>query len=255
MASTARRRRELARRRFERQQERRSRAGARRGRGLRVLGALVTVALIAGGGVLVAGALDDGDDTTATTDPNSVACDYRDTADAAVPGIGLPREPEADAAAPSAATLTIGDQKVEVELFSNEAPCTTRSFAFLAAADYFDDSTCHRLTTADSLKVLQCGDPSGSGSGGPGYEYDDENIDGAEYPAGTLAMANSGEDSNGSQFFLVYDDSDLDPDYTVFGRVTSGLDVLTGIAAEGTESGDDDGAPKNPVTLTDVTTT
>jgi peptidyl-prolyl cis-trans isomerase B (cyclophilin B) len=104
--------------------------------------------------------------------------------------------------------------------------------------------------------VLQCGDPTGSGSGGPGYEFGLENTDGATYPAGTVAMAHrSGEPgSNGSQFFLVYEDSELPPEYTVFGHITQGLDVLADIAAQGTADGSDDGTPKQPVTLDDLVT-
>ena len=100
--------------------------------------------------------------------------------------------------------------------------------------------------------MLQCGDPDGNGSGGPGYSFPDENLAGATYKAGTVAMANSGPNTNGSQFFLVYTDTQLGPQYTPFGTITSGLDVLKAIAAKGTANGQTDGAPKDAVDITTV---
>ena len=99
-----------------------------------------------------------------------------------------------------------------VEFLPDAAPCTVGSFAHLAANGFFDATSCHRLTTSETLKVLQCGDPTGSGSGGPGYQFGVENTEGATYPAGTVAMAR-GDDpgSNGSQFFIVYGDSNCQP--------------------------------------------
>ncbi len=251
MANSAKRRRALERQRRERQQERRAQTAARRRRTAIGVGIGAIVAILAAVGLAAAGVFDGGDDTQQAGD--SAACEYRETDSAAVPDIGLPDAPQGSADA-GTATLSVNGSPVTIELEPDAAPCTVHSFDFLAAADYFDDTTCHRLTTSDSLQVLQCGDPTGSGSGGPGYEFDNENTDGAEYSAGTVAMANSGPDTNGSQFFLVYGDSDLPPDYTVFGHVTDGLDVLTTIADEGTDNGSDDGAPAESVTIDDVTT-
>ena len=101
--------------------------------------------------------------------------------------------------------------------------------------------------------MLQCGDPSGTGSGGPGYTFKDENLEGATYPKGTVAMANSGPNTNGSQFFLVFTDTQLPPSYTPFGRITSGLDVLDKVAKGGVDGTGGDGAPKIPVQLQKVT--
>jgi peptidyl-prolyl cis-trans isomerase B (cyclophilin B) len=147
---------------------------------------------------------------------------------------------------------TAGD--LAVTLDADRAPCTVNSFLSLAAQKYFDDTECHRLTT-EGIFVLQCGDPTGTGSGGPGYSFADE-LDGSEtYPAGTLAMANSGPDTNGSQFFVVYDDSSLPPDYTVFGQLDEkSTKTVADLAAKGTDSGAGDGAPKEKVTITEVTT-
>ena len=139
-----------------------------------------------------------------------------------------------------------------VELDKATAPCTVGSFVHLAQSGYFDDTPCHRLTASPSLSVLQCGDPSGTGGGGPGYTFADETTADMTYPAGTVAMANAGPDTNGSQFFLVYADSMLPPDYTVFGTITEGLDVITGIAAQGITGSGNATAPVRPVTISKV---
>lgn len=133
-------------------------------------------------------------------------------------------------------------------------PCTVASFASLAAQNYFDATECHRVTTA-GIFVLQCGDPTATGKGGPGYTIPDE-VDGSEtYPAGTVAMANTGApDSGGSQFFLVYEDSQLSPNYTVFGSIDdAGLTVLREIGARGVAGGGTDGQPAETVTISEVT--
>ena len=145
---------------------------------------------------------------------------------------------------------------IELDLAGDLAPCTVNSFLTLARAGYFTGVQCHRLTT-DGIYVLQCGDPSGSGQGGPGYRFSDENLPTGQkpaYPRGTLAMANAGPGTNGSQFFLVYRDSDIDPNYTVFGTITAGMDVLEKIAAGGTDdsNGPGDGRPKIETTISQV---
>lgn len=147
--------------------------------------------------------------------------------------------------------------QITLQLFGDKAPQTVSSFLFLSRDGFYDGTTCHRLTT-QGIKVLQCGDPTGTGSGGPGYQYGIENApaDGS-YPAGTLAMARAQDPgSNGSQFFMVYDDTKLPTEgggYSIFGRVTAGLDVLRAIAARGTSDGTGDGAPKEKVTITRIT--
>ena len=127
---------------------------------------------------------------------------------------------------------------------TSAAPCTTSSFAFLAEHGYYDLTHCHRLTL-QGIYVLQCGDPTGTGSGGPGYQFDDENLSGATYPAGTVAMANAGPNTNGSQFFICWKASPLPPLYTPFGTITSGMNVLRKIAAAGDDqqNGPGDGYP------------
>jgi peptidyl-prolyl cis-trans isomerase B (cyclophilin B) len=141
---------------------------------------------------------------------------------------------------------------IVVSLDGKHAPHTVNSFAFLASKRYFNDTPCHRLTTS-GIYVLQCGDPTGSGTGGPGYTIPDENLTHATYPAGTVAMANTGQPhSGGSQFFLVFANTALPPQYTPFGHVTAGLDVLQRVAKAGSTP-PDDGKPNQPVVIESFT--
>jgi peptidyl-prolyl cis-trans isomerase B (cyclophilin B) len=178
-------------------------------------------------------------------------------------------------------SITTDQGVVEATIDTAAAPCTAASFTHLAGRQFFDNTKCHRLTTS-GIFVLQCGDPSGNGAGGPTYRFLDENlpepvppsadpsasastdpsaspeVPKALYKAGTLAMANSGPNTNGSQFFIVYQDSMMEPKYTVFGTVTKGLDVVqkvaqTGVAEGGTTA--TDGKPKTEVTIQTLTVT
>jgi peptidyl-prolyl cis-trans isomerase B (cyclophilin B) len=157
---------------------------------------------------------------------------------------GLPDFTPAKAARPYVASLHTTQGVIDFRALTSAAPCTTFSFRFLAARHYFDGTHCHRLTLR-GIFVLQCGDPTGTGSGGPGYKFNDENLAGATYPAGTVAMANAGPNTNGSQFFFVWKNTQLPPLYTPFGRVTRGMSVLRRIAAAGDDSqnGPGDGYP------------
>ena len=164
-----------------------------------------------------------------------------------------------DTAAAYTATLQTSCGDVTIALDAKDAPKTVNSFVFLAGQHYFDHTHCHRLTTA-GLYVLQCGDPTGSGSGGPGYQFPDEYLNdpvikGGTYPAGTVAMANSGPNTNGSQFFLVYQDSPLPASYTPFGKITGGLDVVQHVAKDGVNGGGSDGAPNDTVYINSVPVT
>jgi peptidyl-prolyl cis-trans isomerase B (cyclophilin B) len=145
---------------------------------------------------------------------------------------GIPQFDAAKAAQPYSVVFHTPQGDITVKALTAAAPCTTYSFRFLIENGYYNKTHCHRLTT-QRLWVLQCGDPTGTGSGGPGYSFNDENLAGATYPAGTVAMANAGPNTNGSQFFFTWKDTKLRPDYTPFGVVTSGMDVLQKIAADG----------------------
>jgi peptidyl-prolyl cis-trans isomerase B (cyclophilin B) len=161
------------------------------------------------------------------------------------------------------ASVSTNRGNIGLQLDNGKAPCTVNNFASLAQQGYFDGTSCHRLTTTPLLAVLQCGDPSATGTGGPGYRFANEYptnqyrlTDPAlqspvVYPRGTLVMANAGPGTNGSQFYLVYQDSMLPPTSTVFGTIDhTGLVTLDKIAGEGVSGGGDDGKPVTNVTIT-----
>jgi peptidyl-prolyl cis-trans isomerase B (cyclophilin B) len=151
------------------------------------------------------------------------------------------------------ATVATNRGTIIINLLASKAPCTVNSFISLAGQKYFNATPCHRLTTK-LIYVLQCGDPTGTGTGGPGYEFYSENLTGAKYPAGTVAMANSGQpNSNGSQFFLVYKNTNLPPSYTPFGTIVKGLNIIQNVAKAGTDNGSGDGHPKEKVQINSVT--
>jgi peptidyl-prolyl cis-trans isomerase B (cyclophilin B) len=163
------------------------------------------------------------------------------------------------------ASMVTNQGNIGLQLDNAKSPCTVNSFASLAQQGFFNDTPCHRLTTSGGLAVLQCGDPTGQGTGGPGYQFDNEYPTSqfqpddpklgrpVVYPRGTLAMANAGPGTNGSQFFLVYKDSQLPPNYTVFGTIDqTGLATLDKIAAAGTADGSPDGKPKNDVLVKSI---
>ncbi len=193
----------------------------------------------------------------ASVPASDVTCDY--PADPDIPAAKEvdppPSTPTVTGQVTATVATTIGDMTFTLD--ADKAPCTVNSFVSLAQQSYFDASHCHRLTTLDTggIAVLQCGDPTGTGRGGPGYTFPDE-VDGSEtYGPGVLAMANRGADTNGSQFFIVYADSPLDPAYTVFGTVDDAtVQTITDLAAQGvTQTDDGMTAPKEDVEIESVT--
>jgi peptidyl-prolyl cis-trans isomerase B (cyclophilin B) len=152
-------------------------------------------------------------------------------------------------------TFTTNCGDIVVQADGAAAPMTTTAMTYLAKQGYFNQTLCHRLTTA-GIFVLQCGDPTATGSGGPNWQpYRDENLPvGAanDYPAGIVAMANSGPNTNGSQFFFVYADTTLPPAYTRWGTIIKGLDIVKAIAAQGVANGTQDGPPKQAVAIESV---
>ncbi|MEU6968484.1 peptidylprolyl isomerase [Kitasatospora aureofaciens] len=277
MVSSEQRRRQLAREKYERQMQRRAEAAAARRRRNTILGASLAVVVLAGGGTLFATGAFSSDDkdksASAAASPQAAPTKADPTAaptrkpveGCAAPAPGSPNgkqfkaEPAMSIDQNASYTMALDTNcgKVTVVLDAAKAPHTVNSFNFLAGEQYFDHTKCHRLTT-DGIFVLQCGDPTASatvpgGTGGPGYKFADENLTGATYPAGTVAMANSGPGTNGSQFFLVYKDTQLPPNYTPFGKITGGLDVVQKIAAAGTLEGGSDGHPMADVTFNSVT--
>ncbi|MEU9315897.1 peptidylprolyl isomerase [Streptomyces sp. NPDC048295] len=254
MVSSDQRRRQLAREKFERQQQRREEARRRTRRLTVVIASAVAVVAVIGVGSYLA--LDDDGKK-----------DKADAAASASPSDSpSPKESEApepamkiDKKAEYAMSLKTSQGDIRFTMDAAKTPHTTNSFKSLADKGFFDGTKCHRLTT-QNIYVLQCGDPKGDGTGGPGYTIPDENLtalgkagkDGTvTYPAGTVAMANTGQaHTGGSQFFLVYKDSKLPPTYTPFGTMDdASLKAVKDIGAAGAEGGAPDGAPKKAVNI------
>ncbi|MEE1771028.1 peptidylprolyl isomerase [Streptomyces sp. JV185] len=254
MVSSDQRRRQLAREKFERQQQRREEARRRTRRLTVVIASAVAVVAAIGVGSYLA--LDDDGKK-----------DKADAAASASPSDSpSPKESEApepamkiDKKAEYAMSLKTSQGDITFTMDAAKTPHTTNSFKSLADKGFFDGTKCHRLTT-QNIYVLQCGDPKGDGTGGPGYTIPDENLtalgkagkDGTvTYPAGTVAMANTGQaHTGGSQFFLVYKDSKLPPTYTPFGTMDdASLKAVKAIGAAGAEGGAPDGAPKKTVNI------
>jgi peptidyl-prolyl cis-trans isomerase B (cyclophilin B) len=302
LAGSRERERRRARDRFEQQRtahlERRRRNRKRAGIGLAVLCALgliagVTTALASGGGTPTA-AKKPAAKVSATASPSASAtasasaaavtepaqhCSYTSASAGSVVKATLPTaSPDYKAAYTASINTNLGP--IKIDLANSKATCTVNSFVHLASANFWNNSQCHRLSTSGGLYMLQCGDPTAKasqklscssstlGSGGPGYEFADENLPTADssgsvtYKAGTVAMANSNSgpsgSTNGSQFFLVFKDTTLPPYYTPFGTITSGLDILQNVAKAGTTctfQGAGGGVPKEKVIIDSVSIT
>lgn len=254
--SPSKREREYARRRYERYQQHVVSARAKRQQQRKTAAAvLAVIVIVLGMFFVVALTRDDG---ASVAEPGATAS-----------APATPETPEATYTLPDpsfaegrtwtgAITTNVG--AIGIELDGAVAPQAVASFVSLAQQGFFDGTTCHRL--ALGITVLQCGDPTGTGNGGPGYSFGPiENAPAGDlYPAGTIAMARVGDDgaSMGSQFFLVYQDTTIPADsaggYTIFGRITSGLDVITAVADAGVQGGGTDGPPTTGVTIEGVET-
>jgi peptidyl-prolyl cis-trans isomerase B (cyclophilin B) len=269
------RKRELARIRYERQQQRRAIRQAR-ARRMKIIGVVVTVVVVAGGSGAIAFAMNGPADkkTAAEASPSSTPsaapsvtakpgeCAYQPLPAQAAQGakdVGKP--PVKPSKGTYKMTLDTSLGTIAATVDGTKAACTVNSFKYLASKKFFNNTKCHRLVT-EGIKVLQCGDPTGTGTGGPSYGFGNENVPKAgksgqaTYKRGVIAMAHSSApNSNGSQFFIVYGDSPLPADYTVFGQITSGMDVVDQVAKAGAEPADQTGntAPKKKIEIKDLT--
>ena len=280
MSSSNKRERELARKKYERQQERRQAREAQQHRRNQVL-AVVAGLVVVGGAVIALVYSSRGDSTptaSASSSPSATASASASTSAPASASASPTASAKDCTTAPTPTTKTqtwsapggsplptdkptylrlatnCGD--VVIQMDAKAAPKTTQSMAFLAAQGYYSDSGCFRLTT-QGIFVLQCGSPTNDGQGGPGYQLPDENLPASgtnNYPAGTVAMANAGAGTGGSQFFIVYKDTTLGPSYSIWGKVVSGLDVVQKVAAAGVQGGGGDGAPNQKTVITKATT-
>ena len=271
MAGKQDRQRRLARERLARQQARRAEQARKvRIRAMATGGVCVVAALAVGGYFLFgtgggksaaspkatvsATASASASSSSATVSEPAHTCTYTKSGTAART-VSLPAS-KPDYKATYQATLATNRGNIVINLANSKATCAVNSFVSLAKQSYFNNTKCHRLTTS-GIYVLQCGDPAGTGQGTPGYDFGNENLTGAKYTAGTVAMANTGQpNSNGSQFFLVYKNSTTLPaSYTPFGTITQGLPILDAIAKAGSDNsnGSGDGHPKESVVIKSVT--
>jgi peptidyl-prolyl cis-trans isomerase B (cyclophilin B) len=286
-------RRATAKRKLERQMERRAKQARRR----RILviagGSVAAAAVIAAVVITVINTKHDHKSNTASTttsspppqtttaaQPGSVPplpsfkpsanlganCQYPPSPEPVVKSVKPPRSGKVPTTStPVSVSMVTNQGHVGLLLNNAESPCTVNSFASLASQDFFNNTKCHRLTTAPTLGVLQCGALKDDGTGGPGYQFDNEyptdqyppNDPQAQepvlYPRGTLAMANAGPNTNSSQFFMVYKDSQLPPQYTVFGTIQAdGLATLDKIAKAGVAGGGENGSPATEVIIKSV---
>jgi peptidyl-prolyl cis-trans isomerase B (cyclophilin B) len=267
------RQRAAARARLEKEMAERAAAARKRRQRQAIIGSALAVVVIAGAAVWIVAALGNDDDkssTPAAAPPpaGTVACTW-------IPEDGSTGSKVKDVGTPPANAPNVGKSTMTMDtnlgaiaatVDLSKAPCTGAAFTFLSSKKFWDNSKCHRLVT-EGIKVLQCGDPTATGkgwresdgSGGPSFRYAEENLPTnakPTYPKGTIAMAKTQQPSStGSQFFIVYADTDLPADYTVLGTVTKGLDIVEDVAKAGSDNanGKGDGHPKKEVTIKTLT--
>jgi peptidyl-prolyl cis-trans isomerase B (cyclophilin B) len=270
LVATNQMRREAAKRKLASQQQRRAERARRRQRVAIITSAAVVVVVVVGVVVLSTIGSGSGETPPAAAPPAVPAagtCTFTPTPnEPASRPAPVPTVTTASTDGTVAANLQTDHGAIPLTLDRATGPCAVESFVSLINAGFYNGTPCHRLTTANTLHVLQCGDPTGTGTGGPGYTVNDEppttlapagNGSSVIYPRGTVAMARTQQpNSTGSQFFLVYADSTLAPSYTVVGTIgDTGLAALDAIAQAGTDnsSGQGDGAPNTPVTIQTAT--
>jgi peptidyl-prolyl cis-trans isomerase B (cyclophilin B) len=219
------------------------------------IGAGVALLIVAGGVIWLVSSLGGDDKNTAASDPSAapISCAWTEVpADQRTPttkDVGVPPTTTPPTSGNQVMTVDTSFGPVEVTMDLAKSPCTAEAFSFLASKNFWDGTKCHRMFPG----MLQCGDPSAKGAGyrdsdgtgGPSFRYANENLpvdDRPAYPEGVVALANSGPDTNGSQFFFIYQDVELSPDYTVLGKVTKGLENVK----KATEAGHDGAFDPSP---------
>jgi cyclophilin family peptidyl-prolyl cis-trans isomerase len=270
---TNKQRRQAAQRHLQRQLERRAELARKRRRNMGIVASAIAALVVVGAALLITGVFKGDDDASAAADATAstggssaaapstnadgtVTCTYApdDSGNPNLKDVGTPPNPGSTPTQGTSTLLMSTDQgDLTLTLDRAKAPCAAASFTYLASQSFFDGSSCHRMVNQPSFGVLQCGDPTGTGSGGPSYKYAEEVTPDTTYPRGTIAMAKtSAPNTTGSQFFLCFTDTQLPPEYTVVGTVDeAGLAVLDKVAAGGNNSanGEGDGAPNIPVTI------
>jgi peptidyl-prolyl cis-trans isomerase B (cyclophilin B) len=236
------------------------------------IGAGAALLLVVAGTVFLVATLGDDDEDTANPGPSASAAAAECTFTEVPPGerspttkiVGVPPAGSETRTGTQVMTVSTSFGNIEITMDLTKSPCTAASFSFLAEKNFFDGTKCHRMFPG----MLQCGDPSAKGKGyresdgmgGPEYRFADENLPVNQrpaYPEGVVAMANSGPNTNGSQFFFIYQDVELQPAYTVVGKITKGMDVLKNATKAGHDGAFDPqpggGHPKSEILIKDVT--
>jgi len=275
VSSSNKREREIAREKYERQQQRRLEQEQTRRRRNQIIAAIAGLTVV--GGTLAALLINHNANSPATpvTSPTTTASPLptpSKSVTASPVSLVCPNGPTPttkhdhwanspsgtlDASKTYILNLATNCGDIKIQMLQAQAPVTTASEYFLTEKGYYNLSDCFRLTT-QGIYVVQCGSPTNNAQNGPGYTVPDENlpVSGSNnYPAGTVAMANAGAGTSGSQFFIVYKDTTLPPSYTIWGKVVSGLDVVTKVAGVGVKGGGADGVPAQPFVITKATTT
>ena len=253
-------RRDAAKRKLERQLARREAAERARKQRLVIIGVVAAVVVVAGGVWLWTsrGSSSTAADASSSTAPTSSSaapatpCTYT-AAGTAAKEVSPPSNTSPLNTGTVDVTVVLNGKDVPMTLNRATAPCGVNAFVSLASQGFYNDTNCHRLTKSDQLNVLQCGDPTGQGNGGPGYTFASETTGSEAYPVGTVALANAGPSTTGSQFFIVYGATTIDPSYTIIGTVTGdGMSVVQDIAAQGVENNRQDGKPVGAATINSV---
>jgi peptidyl-prolyl cis-trans isomerase B (cyclophilin B) len=265
--STSKQRRQAAQRHLQRQLERRAEQNRKRRRNALIVVAVLAIVVVAGGIYFVTGLGKNDSSASASSKSSStsstaaattaadgtISCDYvKDTSgNTSLKDVGTPPDPtKTPTQGTTNLTMATNQGNLTLTLNRSSAPCAAASFSYLASQKFFDNTPCHREVNEATFGVLQCGDPTGTGSGGPGYSFEDE-FNEHKVERGALAMANAGPNTNGSQFFIVTADACpwLDGKHTVFGRVTNGMDVVDVISALPTDARD---KPRDDVVIESV---